>query len=302
MKPNAINPEHLEFPPDIYDVKYKLSTVLESGVNDPDDDYNDHFMKHGFNTYGRDGVKFYTTELYYALYYCHFLRHDYDTNCLAVDGFKFKRCYENAFKDGSQKFDNEIAKRPYPKNSEEYGLYVTFLKGWLNRCKSILKKRNMITFYSMKEDGNNAGIFSRIIELISDDLNLQQRIKGLAGDDLNLQQRIEKLVDSLGSIENSDQLKNDIRLIDEAIKKIFPSISDVEITRLKDNLENNQSNYISLTYIGKKNKLWKHLKEIRINGIDRNEIASVFSTYCKWKQTPISQPNELKYDEIYKKS
>jgi hypothetical protein len=102
--------------------------------------------------------------------------------------------------------------------------------------------------------------------------------------------------------KDSDQLQNNIRLIDEAIEKMFPSISDAEKTRLKDNLEKKKSLYLSLDYIGTKKNLWKYLKQIRINGIDRNEIARVFSTYCKWKLTNISQPNELKYDEIYRKS
>jgi hypothetical protein len=78
------------------------------------------------------------------------------------------------------------------------------------------------------------------------------------------------------------------------------TLTDFELTTLKDNLSGNYK-YIGLTYTGKKEALWNYLSKLLTAGIDRNIIAKVFSEYCKWKSSQISESKTLTYDEIYKK-
>lgn len=89
-------------------------------------------------------------------------------------------------------------------------------------------------------------------------------------------------------------------IVDNILKDMF-NLSNPELENLKLNLMNNGRHYVSLTYIGSKTKLWKDLAKLRSAGVDRKEIARVFSDYCMWKKSTASQTINLDPGEIYKK-
>jgi hypothetical protein len=187
--------EYDEITGDMYDNTYKFPQGIEE--NEMYLLAKNQIEKHGCISVITEGfnVKYYTPELEAAFCIGGFSLEAYNTKSkvdIKKDEIDFNNCYVAAYIDGRKEFDNIVANSPYQRNLQEY---VTFLKKWLSDCKSILKKHDTITIYSMNADGRCAGIFSRIIELIKDDNNLKQRITDLAGNDLELQQRIEKLVD-----------------------------------------------------------------------------------------------------------
>jgi hypothetical protein len=87
--------------------------------------------------------------------------------------------------------------------------------------------------------------------------------------------------------------------IDDILNKMF-TLTDSQLTTLKKNLSGNFS-YIGLTYIGKKISLWNDLAKLLTAGIDRKFIARVFSEYCKWQSSQVSESKTLNINEIYRK-
>lgn len=88
--------------------------------------------------------------------------------------------------------------------------------------------------------------------------------------------------------------------VDDILNDIF-SLTTSELENLKNNLLKNGKQYISLTYIGTKAKLWTDLGKLLSAGIKRNEISRVFSEYCYWQKSTASVKNKLDSEEIYKK-
>jgi hypothetical protein len=88
--------------------------------------------------------------------------------------------------------------------------------------------------------------------------------------------------------------------IDQVIRSMFPFIVEYEFNALKKNLSGGII-HSPLEYMGAKTKLWTDLGKLCNLGIDRKEIARVFSEYVRWKKTHTSTPKELKENEIYRK-
>lgn len=287
MKPNAIEPKSPDFPPDIYDVEYELLQVLKNADFDPNYNPDDLFIKLGCITMYED-TKFYNLELYRALFFGKLIRHDYDTNNLTIDNYRFTHCYRDSFKAGRENFDRIEAKRQHPKDLEEYGFYVTFLKGRLNKCKSILKKRERITIHSMEEDGRHAGEFSRIIELIQDDFYLQQQISELASKDLDLQQRIKKLI-------NFDEVTPLLKAVtpQQTLSKLITHQNGVKIVEgIKIQYKNIKGKRLKLLLLA--------LQELDL--LPKERIAKKFHDCCKaefdWKIATYQAMNDHQYNKI----
>ena len=218
-KTNAIEGEFHGFPPGIYDVEYKLSTVLERSYIDPDDNFEKDFLEYGYIQ------EFYTPELYWALHYGYFLRNDYERNCYVVDRFEFYHCYIDAFKAEKQDFDKKNANRQYPKNSEEYNFYIAYLSGHLEKCKFIFQNPDVITYHLCKKYGRFAGLFSQIIEIIRDDRNLQTRVKEIVNNDMILQERIIKLIPDI-SLQQSNETENKLICDKKLLQSLHAKFDD----------------------------------------------------------------------------
>jgi hypothetical protein len=87
--------------------------------------------------------------------------------------------------------------------------------------------------------------------------------------------------------------------LDQLMKEVF-NLTDFELSQLKGNLSG-ENNTVFFTYTGYKIKLWKILGELRASGIDRILIAKVFSQYCVWRKSSVSETKGLDYKEIIRK-
>ena len=96
------------------------------------------------------------------------------------------------------------------------------------------------------------------------------------------------------------QAESDKLEIDSILNNMF-KLADFELKTLKANLTSGGRTNMQLTYIGTKAQLWIELGKLRNAGIDRKEIARVFSEYCRWTKTITSPFVTLDPDEIYKK-
>lgn len=174
--------ENDDYPPDLYSCVHEFPQIMQN-----DEEFlrlKYFFERDGYILTG-DDIKFYTPELAYILMFSRFERFDYERRCYVTDRIEFYHCYIDAFKSEQQNFDNKIANRQYPKNTEEYNLFITYLQDKLNGCKIIFQNPDTITYKLCKEYGQFAGLFSRIKEIIDDDINLQQRINKLNQSDKN---------------------------------------------------------------------------------------------------------------------
>lgn len=115
---------------------------------------------------------------------------------------------------------------------------------------------------------------------------------------LKFLEKIPELTDCTPE-QNQEKSEQHEAYIDKILNGMF-QLNEVQLATLKQNLIGMDS-YIGLTYVGTKTSLEKQLKQLRMAGVDRKEIARVFEKKVRWCKTSHSIALNLDYNTIYKK-
>jgi hypothetical protein len=206
----------------------------------------------------------------------------------------------NKIKDNSKAIINwliDMPKRYPPKSINEFR-------------DEILPYENLKLIYTQLEQAIFAEVdpkdFETVISLLrsakiklSAPLHSEDKTKDLQQYEIGFLQNIICLLEENKQTNNYNSIQQKDNPVDNILNSMF-DLEDFQLKTLKSNL-NGGRQYISLTYIGTKARLWIDLGKLLSAGIDRKEITRVFSEYCYWQKSTSSPSVKLKDADIYKK-